>query len=194
MMSAFECYKEYLALKNHFSKPSYDYFKYNGKSKLSYDKFETRSDKLFFQKIAKHPDPKNFLLANLLRDEKTWIKDIAYSEDANRVYQEWSKRIQSLTYVVKNDLGHLLPDFNSNFIVASSSHPHIVKLYLSNTVCLETLIILSDLVNCLTYWNKNMEYDPVWEQLSNKIKKYKPFINYDKAKMCKIVLDFYADL
>jgi hypothetical protein len=193
-MSAFECYKEYLALKNHFSKPSYDYFKYNGKSKLSYDKFETRSDKLFFQKIAKHPDPKNFLLANLLRDEKTWIKDIAYSEDANRVYQEWSKRIQSLTYVVKNDLGHLLSDFNSNFIATTGSHPHIVKLYLSNTICIETLIVLSDLVNCLTYWNKNMEYDPVWEQLSNKIKKYKPFINYDKAKMCKIVLDFYADL
>jgi hypothetical protein len=192
MMTAFEVYKEYIALKNHFTKTTYDYFRYFGKSKLSYDKFETRNDKLFFQKLAKHPDPKNFLIANLIQNEKAWIKDIAYSEGANKVYQEWSKRIQSLTYVIKNDLAHLFPDFNSNFIATTGSHPHIIKLYLSNTICLETLIVLSDLVNCLSYWDKNMEYDPLWEQLSNKIKKYKPFINYDKAKMSKTVLDYYA--
>lgn len=191
-MTAFEVYKEYIALKNHFTKTTYDYFRYFGKSKLSYDKFETRNDKLFFQKLAKHPDPKNFLIANLIQNEKAWIKDIAYSEGANKVYQEWSKRIQSLTYVIKNDLAHLFPDFNSNFIATTGSHPHIIKLYLSNTICLETLIVLSDLVNCLSYWDKNMEYDPLWEQLSNKIKKYKPFINYDKAKMSKTVLDYYA--
>jgi hypothetical protein len=192
MMSAFECYKEYLALKNHFSKPSYDYFKYNGKSKLSYDKFETRNDKLFFQKVAKHPDAKNFLLANLLENEKAWIRDIAYSEAASKVYQDWNKRIQSLTYVVKNDMGNLLPDFNSNFIATTGSHPHIVKLYLSHTICIETLIVLSDMVGCIPYWDKTMEYDPLWDQLSIKMKKYKPFINYDKEKIKGIVLDIYV--
>ena len=64
-MSAFECYKEYVALKNHFTKPSYDYFKYNGKAKLNPSSFDGRKDKLFFQKLAKHPDVHNFLVANL---------------------------------------------------------------------------------------------------------------------------------
>ena len=30
-MAPFECYKTYLALKNHFNKDSYDYFTYNKK-------------------------------------------------------------------------------------------------------------------------------------------------------------------
>jgi hypothetical protein len=181
-----------MALKNHFTKPSYDYFKYNGKTRLSFDKFETRNDKLFFQKLAKHHDPKNFLLANFLKNEKAWIRDIAYSEAASKVYQDWSKRIQSLTYVVKDEMSNLLPDFNNNFIVPTGSHPYIVKLYLGNTICIETLIVLSDMAGCMSYWDKAMEYDPLWEQISTKIKKYKPFINYDKEKIKGLVLDIYA--
>jgi len=194
MMSAFEVYKEYVSLKNHFTNSSYDYFRYNGKSRTSSKTFESRKDKLFFMKVAKHPDPKNFILANLLKDEKLWIKDIAYDENANKVYQDWTKRIQSLTYVVKGDLNKLQTDFNSNFIVKNNSHPYVVKLYLRNEICLETLIVLTDLVNCISYWDKKLEYDPVWEQVSIKMKKYKPFIHYDKAKMSKIVLDFYSDV
>jgi hypothetical protein len=34
-MTPFEVYKKYLALKNHFTKDSYDYFKYGGKVSAS---------------------------------------------------------------------------------------------------------------------------------------------------------------
>ena len=91
-MSAFECYKEYVALKNHFRSDSYDYFKYNGKSKINSSSFEGRNDKLFFMKLAKHPDPRNLILSNLLVNDKIWVKDIAYNEDAKRIYNEWQKR------------------------------------------------------------------------------------------------------
>ena len=33
-VSPFEAYQTYLALKQHFTRPSYDYFKYNGKVKV----------------------------------------------------------------------------------------------------------------------------------------------------------------
>jgi len=66
-MSAFECYKEYVALKNHFTQKSYDYVKYNGKTSVKADSFNSRKDKIFFEKLAKHKDPKGFLIANLVR-------------------------------------------------------------------------------------------------------------------------------
>ena len=192
MMSAFECYKEYVALKNHFTKPSYDYFKYNGKSRLNIKSFESRNDKLFFMKVAKHSDPKNLILANLLEDSKLWIKDIAYNESASKVYMDWAKRQQSLMYLFKEELSKLKEDFDSNFKVEDHTHPYVVKLFLRKEISLETLVLLVDLVKCSAYWSKRFEYDPTIEDVLNKIMKYRPFIQYDREKVKNIVLDKFG--
>jgi hypothetical protein len=189
MMSAFECYKEYVALKNHFTKPSYDYHKYNGKSRLNIKSFESRNDKLFFQKVAKHTDPKNYILANLLDNPNLWIKDIAYSESSSKIYQDWAKRQQSLMYIFKEELSSLKEDFDSNFKVEDHTHPYVIKLYLRKDISLETLVLLVDLVKCSAYWSKRFEYDPTVEDVMNKIMKYRPFITYDREKVKNIVLD-----
>lgn len=191
MMSAFECYKEYLALKNHFTKQDYDYFKYNGKLKANPDSFNSRKDKLFFQKLARHPDVHNFLVANLSKNEKAWIKELAYSEEAEKTYKEWLKKTQSLTYLIKNELNRLSNNFNDNFIIGKQEqHPLLLRRYLGNHVSLETLCILLDLSKAKTYWDKKMEYDPVYQDVKIKIEKYTPFIKYDKEKIKNIVLDY----
>ena len=102
-MSAYECYQHYNALKLHFTKPDYDYFKYNHKSRTSSSAFETRKDKLFFMKLAKHEDPVKYMLSNLVENPKLWIRDIAYSPEAEKTYQRWLKRNQSFTYMFKED-------------------------------------------------------------------------------------------
>lgn len=192
MMSAFECYKEYVALKNHFTNPKYDYFKYNGKSRTSFDSFESRKDKLFFQKVAKHSDPKNLILSNLLHDNKSWIKEIAYSDTATKIYQDWVKRQQSLMYSFKEELSMLKEDFDSNFKAEDHSHPYVIKLFLRNEMSLETLVILVDLVKCSAYWSKKFAYDPTIEEVLNKIMKYRPFLNYDREKVKNIVVDKFG--
>jgi len=192
-MSAFECYKEYLALKNHFSSPNYDYFRYNGKLKVNSTSFDQRKDKLFFQKLAKHPDVHNFLVANLSKNDKAWIKELAYSDDAERVYKDWLKRNQSLTYVVKNDLSQLDSPFDGNFIVSKmQSHPRLLQLYLGGHVTLETVCILLDITKAKKHWDSKMEFDPIYDEVRKKIEKYTPFIKYDKEKMKKIVLDYFS--
>jgi len=191
MMSAFECYKEYLALKNHFTKPNYDYFRYNGKLKVNSDSFNNRKDKLFFQKLAKHPDVHNFLIANLSDNEKYWIRELAYSEEAENRYKQWLKRQQSLTYVFKQQLGKLDSDFNQNFIVKDNEHPLLLKLFLGNDIDLETLCILLDLTGAKNHWDSKMKYDMIYDSVKLKIEKYTPFIKYDKEKMKKIVLDYF---
>lgn len=193
MLSAFECYKEYMALKNHFTKPSYDYFKYQGKLRLSLDSFEKRKDKLFFMKVAKHPDVVNYILSNLVENEKLWIKEIAYSQSAEHVYQSWSKRNQSFTYNFKSEMSKLNENFDFNFKLQDNSHPFVLKLFLRKEICIETLIVLVDIVGCTSYWNKKMEYDPIWEEISKKIIKYRPFIKYDAEKIKNILLDKFGE-
>lgn len=189
-MSAYECYREYVALKQHFTQKNYDYIKYNGKVKSATEKsFMARRDKLFFMKLAKHQDPKNFLIANMIESNKVWIGELAYNEEAQRKYVDWTKRIQSLTYTFKRDINKLQDNFNSNFLIDDNSHPFALKLYLQKEISLETLVILVELARCFKYWNSKMDYDPLWEELSHRIRKYSPFLNYDVNKLKQILID-----
>lgn len=191
-MNGYEAYKEYLALKQHFTKPTYDYIKYNGKVRSNQDSFNKRKDKVFFDKLAKHENVHNFLIANLVKDPKVWIKELAYSENAEQIYLEWKKRQQSLSYLFKTELGKLDEEFNSNFkMTKNESHPLLFRLYLAEVVSLETLCILLEITKAKKYWDQAMEYDPIYESLKLSIEKYTPFINFDRDKFKKIVLDFF---
>lgn len=187
-MNAFDVFKDYVALKNHFTTKSYDYFKYNGKIKANPATFNQRKDRIFFMKLAKHQDPKNFLVANFVESDNAWIGDLAYNEDAQKNYINWSKRQQSLSYIFTNDVEKLDDKFDFNFIVENGQHPPAMKLYLRKQITIETLIILIDLVRCFSHWQKNMGEDIVWKELSHKLTKYKPFLQYDRAKMKNILL------
>lgn len=193
-MSAYDCYKEYLALKQHFTQPGYDYFKYNGKVKANVNSFESRADKVFFMKISKHTDPVNFMLANLVENEKTWVKEMAYSPVAEQVYTSWLKRNQSLLYNFKEEINKLDDDFDSNFKVVDNSHPNVIKLYLRKEISLETLVILVDQVKCIAYWSKRFEYDPTMEEVLKKIQKYRPFLKYDTLKVKNVLVDKFQPL
>ena len=52
-MMPFDSYKTYLSLKNHFTKDSYDYFKYCGKSRASLQSFYKRKDRMWFEKVSR---------------------------------------------------------------------------------------------------------------------------------------------
>jgi uncharacterized protein YeaO (DUF488 family) len=193
-MSAYECYQHYNALKLHFTRPDYDYFRYNHKTRTSLTSFESRKDKLFFQKVAKHKDPVKYMLSNLVHNPKLWIKDIAYSPEAEKIYQQWVKRNQAFSYMFSEEISKLKEDFNSNYIINNNEHPYIIKLYLRGDISLETFIALVDSVNCLAYWNRKMEYDPVWQELAIKIVKYRPFLEYKRPKIKKILVDKFSNV
>jgi hypothetical protein len=193
-MSAFECFQQYNALKLHFTKPEYDYFRYNGKSRVSSKSFDTRKDKLFFMKLAKHNDPVNYILSNLLENNKLWVRDLAYNKEAEDRYKDWQKRQQSLTYVFTQELSKLNEDFDTNFKSEDHNHPYVVRLFLQKEISLETLVVLVDLVKCQKYWSRKHEYDPVIEDLLLKIQKYRPFLHYDNNKIKQIVLDKFSNI
>ena len=149
---------------------------------------------MFFEKLAKNENYHEFLIANLSVNPKLWIRDLAYSEEAQVVYKDWKKRNQSLSYVFKQETNeHLCKPFNYNFVCKTGEHPILLKLYLRNAICFETFCILLELAEAVPFFDKKMEYDPIWDEISMKVKKYTPFIKYDKDKFRKILLDFYDE-
>lgn len=190
-MTPFECYCEYLALKKHFTSTSYDYFKYNGKVKASVDSFNNRNDKYFFEKLAKHKDPKGFLVANLIVNPNGWIKDLAFSEDAAEIYSNWQWKMQSINYRFHNELSRIPPNFNEILEVKNGQHPELLKQYLSEEIYMETLCIILAVSGCKKYWDKQLSHDPIWKVTSILVSKYTPFIKYDEEKIKESCLEHF---
>lgn len=185
-MQPFECYKMYLALKNHFETPSYDFFRYNGKVSATFDSFCARRDKYQFSKLSKKDDVRGFILANLIAQKKiSWVGDLL-SDDAEENFKRWQKRQQSLTYTIKEDLSKF-DDLKQAILVKNGQHPDLLKLFLQKKVCVETLIVIDRFTNIFQYWNEKINDPVVWPTVSMLVEKYKPFFKFDKEKIKPIL-------
>ena len=184
---AYDIYVYYLALKRHFTS-NYDYFKYNGKVKANLTSFENRKDKFFFYKLSKKSEAKDLILANMIVDPSMWIGDML-EDPAHQNYVAWAKRIQALTYNFKLELNHLNEKFDTNIVVDKGQHPTLLTLYIQKQISPETLVILDDLTKCFIYWDKKIHEKLMFPYINTFVQNYKPFLNYDKDKMKKIVVD-----
>lgn len=192
-MNSFEVYVDYLALKRHFSS-EYNYFKYNGKVSASVASFEKRKDKVFFERLARHiPDPHAFLVANLVLDEKAWIRDLSYSEEARRNYEERERRIQSLSYTLRNELMAIDGSLDSILRGTEFGPPTLIRAYLKGVVSLETLVVVADVTRCYGAWKKRYSDDPMISETLFKMNKYLPFLDYDREKIRTLLVDMYKE-
>jgi hypothetical protein len=190
-MTPFESYKTFLAVKSHFTSDSYDYIKYNGKVNASSTSFETRKDKYQFYKLSKHKNPLQYLVANFVDGDLKWIGDL-FDDKSEKLYADWLKRQQSLSYIFEQDLNKLLTDFDDNVIVKNGQHPYLLKQYLRREISIETIIILNDILGFFGHWNKKIEDGVLWPNIYKKLSKYKPFFHYDMFKCRKILKDKFA--
>ena len=103
-------------------------------------------------------------------------------------YVDWKKKVESLSYNFKEETSSLFADgnFDAMFYVDGSRHPDILKEYLGGKVSLETMVICDRILGYREEWDKKLD-DPVWETVSLKIKKYKPFLNINVFRYKKIL-------
>lgn len=184
---SYAVYIKYLAMKKHFTSPKYDFHKYNGKVRASFDAFKSRPDAFYFAKLSKQDDYENVLLANLIKNPNAWIRDIA--ED-DILYVEWKKRIDSLGYNFKSDLKHLEDDWKSNF-VTDGQHPVVLTLYLQKKISLETFAILIHIANIFSYWEQNLLDKFVASDIIHHSRKYFPFLMLDMKRFKTIVKNHF---
>lgn len=191
-LSPFETYSLFLALKNHFSKPSYDFFKYNGKTNASFKSFEKRRDRFHFDKLSKKYDAlqlKDLFVINLLKN-RTWIGDLL-EEDAHDNYIQYKKRQQSFSYVFTNEIEKAFAHVSSPrelFKINSNQFPKIVELYLNGEIFIDTFAMLDSFIHFSEKFDKKIgENDIIWSKVKLQSVKILPFLKYDRFKF-KLIL------
>ena len=187
----FDAYKQYLSLKNHFTKEKYDYHKYCGKSRATVKSFYKRKDRFWFEKLARNKSDQEvveFFVSNFVTctdPGKLWIGEMIREGEGR--YTSWKRRTQSLSYVFKEEMESMLAnqDINSAF-ASTSGHSPMLKGYLSGDISLETMVICDKILGYRTDYDKKLT-DPVWETVSMRMRKYSPFLNIDVFHYKKIL-------
>jgi hypothetical protein len=189
-MVPFDTYKTYLALKNHFTKDSYDYHKYQGKSRASLQSFYKRKDRYWFEKLSRQKEDKevvDFFVANFTScsDPQTlWIGEMI--KEGETRYKSWQKRIQSLSYLFREESQQLFDSKFEEVFDCSKGHPLLLKSFLIGKISLETMVIYDKIFLFGKNFDKKLK-DPVWETVSLRIKKYSPFLHIDVFHYKKIL-------
>jgi len=190
-MMPYDAYKCYLSLKNHFTKDSYDYHKYCGKSRASVQSFYKRKDRFWFERVTRQKTDQEiveFFVSNFITctdPSKLWIGEIIREGETR--YAEWKKRNQSLSYVFKEETEKLFDSKKVDDVFdCSKGHPPVLKNYLSGNISMETLVIYDRIFLFGDKFDKQLS-DPVWETVRMKMKKYSPFLNIDVPRYKNIL-------
>ena len=190
-MMPFDSYKCYLAMKNHFTKDNYDYLKYRGKVRATQQAFYKRKDRFWFEKFSRQKTDKEveeFFVANFTScsdPESLWIGEMIKEGEGR--YQDWQKKVQSLSYVFKEEVNTLFDNQKVDAVFdCSKGHPPILRSYLGGKTSLETLVICDRIFEYGKNFDKKLK-DPVWETVSRRVKKYSPFLNINVPRYKKIL-------
>ena len=191
-MTGFETFGLYESLKLHFSKDTYDFFKYNGKTNHSVQTFENRKDKYFFYKLSRKytnkDDLVDFLVANFLEDDKVWVGKLL-EEQSDDVYRKRQKVIQSLSYTFENDCRNLFDgiDNPNDLIHTDGDYPILLTKVLRKEISIESFVILSKILGFLPMWDKKIADTIRYPEFARKVRKYAAFMQPDVVKY-KLIL------
>ena len=186
-MDPFEVYKLYNALKLHFEQDSYDAIKYNYKTTVNPQSFFKRKDKYFFAKIGKNQkDIQNFFVFNFIEDMK-YVGDMMDIEGQQN-YTKHKKIHESLTREFEKDINTMTGQFDDLLVVNNiNTPPKIIEMWMEEEVSLETVVILDSLTDFVYREGKKITETLFWPDVSRKIIKYSPFVNFSKEKCLDII-------
>ena len=207
-MTGYECYQTYLALRLHFQTDDYDFFRYQGKiRKASRSAYAKRDDKVFFESIARQPQNKitSYFVATFVTNHKGGF-GVVGKEMADKNYIQWRKRIESLSYIFKEECTNILecliekktrqvgehPEFTELFSCAKGKHPVILQALLGKRLSMETIVVLNKSIGFVPIFDEYMKNDHIWKEYGRLIKKYDPFISVKLPEFRDILKEVVA--
>lgn len=198
MITGYEAFGIFQALKLHFTSDSYDFFKYNGKSRVSVDAFENRKDKYHFYKLSRRLTNRDelilFIVANFVQNENIWVGDLL-TEESEAIYRQRQKVIQSLSYIFENDCRKLFDgiDNPNEFLkVTNGEYPILMTKVLQRDIEIETLCIMNKILGFMPNWNNKIEDTIRWPLFYRKVIKFSEFLPKDVTKF-KMILKKVID-
>lgn len=190
MIQPFDVYKEFIALKLHFTDPDYDYLKYNGQTKIDENNFNLNANQLTCINLARKYETqiniKELFLSNMVAGKlEEWLP-YYLTDAASDIRLRWVKGVGSLSYVVQEEskrIRKFLDDdkvkFAELFVCKDGQHPLLLKYYYAGVISLETLIAYALIFKFLPKWNREIKDPLMFPETYRMIKKYRPFLNYD---------------
>lgn len=197
-MNGYDLYCTYQSIKLHFTSEQYNFFHYEGKTRVSVDAFEKRRDKYFFHRLARKYSESEiigFLVSNFVHNESQWSRSLLEPR-AQEIYNDWKKTTESMSEIFKNDLEKLADniggEFNKNsfdslFQVKEGQHPLLLTIFLQKEITIETMVILNNILGFISSWDKNITENIIYPKVSLKIRKYGSFLTVDDKKYKKIL-------
>jgi hypothetical protein len=186
-MTGYETYILYNALKFHFTREKFDFFKYNGKVKTTPEQFENRKDKYHFYKLSRkytdRDDMIQFLTYNFLEKDGLWVGDLLTDEGHKR-YLKHKKILQSLSYTFENDCKKLFGETQNpnDLIKTNGDYPKLLTMALQRDIEIETLCILNAILNFVPMWNEKIQDTIRWPEFRLKVQKFATFLPRDVVK------------
>src|SRR5271170_7277766 len=106
-MSPFEASVLFRCLSVHFTKNKYDFRKYNGhitgNSLYSENKFNQSQEKLLYSKLSVHENPELLVVANLIKQPKSFITDVMGQKGLD-IYKKYVDFSAALYYNFSQEL------------------------------------------------------------------------------------------
>lgn len=189
-MNGYEAYSLYQAVRLHFTSDKYNFFQYDGKTRISVESFQKRQDKFLFHRLARkyrEDEIIPFLVSNFIKSENTWVKALFESE-AEENYKQWKRKTDSMSRTYTEELEKIATpeNFNQLFAVDDGQYPKLLVHFLQKDISIETMVILNSVFQFLPIWEKKIEEDIIFPKLSRKISKYGAFLSIDGEKYRKL--------
>jgi hypothetical protein len=182
-MTGFEAFKYYMALKLHFTTPTFNVFTNQGRIKGTRQAFFMRNDHVLFEKLAKHystgKDYIQFIAANFMYGNPNVVYD---AEQSLTNYKEFLRRRQSITRVFTDDLNTILCS-GAQLNFSGSSIPEVLQLFVANKITIETMVILNDLRSIVEQMKQTPQVALVLGDDLLRIEKSKGFVKYDAHRV-----------
>jgi len=197
-VTAYETFCLWHGLHLHFT-TNYDWIKYNGKVNVTKDSFMNRKEKYIFYQLSRKynmEELKGFFISNLVENPNIWAGNLKGDDPVN-IYKKWNRTQQRLTYEFEQDIIRILEQADNPdelVTVPSGGYPALLQGAMQNSISIETLVILDDIMNFFPMWNKKISDDIIWPTYQRKCLRYKPFIQYDKEKFKTILKESIKEL
>lgn len=169
-----------------FSSEKYDFFKYNGKTRLGPNALKNKGVYWTCVKLAKQHqgDDLTRLFVVCVLNNKTWIGN-ATDEVLKKSLADFIKTNQSLGYVFNNEIIDMYEDRSSPFKEPSPGElPEILKRLISGKMSLQVASVLDKYVGFSDLLDKNLGKDHViWSDYRLKVKKLHRYLDIDASKI-----------
>lgn len=174
-MRGFAAYQLHTALNLHFGKSGYDYFKYNGKTRVNEESFKKSNFKWQYMGIERDVD-------NLLWYFYLKFKDNHFSYTTPQMAFRKMKNISDpdsyMEDVIEPDLDRLSEEYGYEPHLMFSNtglYPDIYQKYKKEIISLETILLIDICIS--EVFNKDLSNDIVaWPDIVDKSIQVRPFV------------------